>query len=161
VRASETTTSEIVQNHFRQYHLDDENSAAISKTIHDLPEALISFLMTHHFDAAEPPDSRPWISAITLGVAYFCGGFIPLIPYFAVAKDDVLKGLWWSIGIMAFVLLIFGYVKTCIVRGWRGLDNIIAGSKGAIQMLLVGAAAAGAAVGLVRAINHEGYSYGS
>lgn len=161
VRTSPATTLEVVQNHFRQYQLGEENSAAISKTIHDSPEALISFLMRHHFDAAEPPDSRPWISAITLGIAYFSGGFIPLIPYFAVGKDEVLKGLWWSIGIMAFVLLIFGYVKTCVVRGWRGLDNVIAGSKGAIQMLLVGAVAAGAAVGLVRAINHEGYTAGS
>ena len=161
VRTSKATTSEIVQNHYRKYRLGDENSSAISKTIHDSPEALISFLMTHHFDAAEPPDSRPWISAITLAIAYFCGGFIPLIPYFAVAQGDVLRGLWWSIGVMAFVLLVFGYVKTCIVRGWRGLDNINAGAKGAIQMLLVGAVAAGAAVGLVRAINHEGYSYGS
>jgi VIT1/CCC1 family predicted Fe2+/Mn2+ transporter len=117
--------------------------------------------MTHHFDVAEPPDSRPWISALTLGVAYFSGGFIPLVPYFAVGKDEVLKGLWWSIGIMAFVLLIFGYVKTCIVRGWGGRDNVVAGLKGAIQMALVGAAAAGAAVGLVRAVNHEGYSTGS
>jgi vacuolar iron transporter family protein len=161
MRTSKTITSEIVQNHFRNYQLDEDNSAAISKTINDSPETLISFLMTHHFDAAEPPDSRPWISALTLAVAYFSGGFIPLIPYFAVRKDDVLKGLWWSIGIMAVVLLIFGYVKTCVVRGWRGKDNVIAGLKGAIQMALVGAAAAGAAVGLVRAINHEGYSSGS
>ena len=63
---------------------------------------------------------------------------------------------------MAFVLLIFGYVKTGIVRGWRGKENIIAGIKGAVQMCIVGAAAAGAAVGLVRAINHGGeYSAGS
>jgi VIT1/CCC1 family predicted Fe2+/Mn2+ transporter len=161
VRTSKTTTSEIVQNHFRKYQLDDNNSAAISKTIHDSPEVLISFLMTHHFDAAEPPDSRPWISALTLAVAYFSGGFIPLIPYFAVAKDGVLKGLWWSIGIMGVVLLVFGYVKTCVVRGWHGTDNVIAASRGAVQMALVGAAAAGAAVGLVRAINHEGYIAGS
>jgi VIT1/CCC1 family predicted Fe2+/Mn2+ transporter len=161
VRTSTATTSEVVKNHYREYRLGEENSAAISKTLHDSPEALISFLMAHHFDAAEPPDSRPWISAITLAIAYFCGGFIPLIPFFAVAKEDVLRGLWWSIGVMAFVLLLFGYVKTCVVRGWRGPENINAGAKGAIQMLLVGTAAAGAAVGLVRAINQLGYSYGS
>jgi VIT1/CCC1 family predicted Fe2+/Mn2+ transporter len=161
VRTSKETTTELVKIHYRQYRLGEENSSAISKSLHDSPEALISFLMTHHFNAAEPPDSRPWISAITLAVAYFIGGFIPLIPYFAVAKKDVFRGLWWSIGVMAFVLLLFGYVKTGIVRGWRGAENINAGAKGAMQMLLVGAAAAGAAVGLVRAINHLGYSYGS
>lgn len=139
----------------------DEDCKAVSKTIHGSPEVLTSFLMKNHFDAAEPPDSRPYISAGTLGVAYFSGGFIPLIPYFMVARDEVLLGLWWSIAIMAIVLLIFGYIKTGIVRGWQGKENIIASLKGALQMLLVGAAAAGAAVGLVRAINHGGrYSSG-
>ena len=157
VRTSTATTSEIVRDHFRQYQLDEDSTAAISKTIHESPETLVSFLMTHHFDAAEPPDSRPWISALTLGVAYFSGGFIPLIPYFAVAKDQVVTGLWWSIGIMAVVLLVFGYVKSAIVRGWRGRENILYGMKGAVQMCVVGAAAAGAAVGLVKAINNEGH----
>ena len=157
VRTSKITTSEIVRAHFRQYQLDEVSTTWISKTIHESPETLISFLMTHHFDAAEPPDSRPWISALTLGVAYFSGGFIPLIPYFAVAKDQVLTGLWWSIGIMAVVLLVFGYVKTAIVRGWRGRENILYGMKGAVQMCVVGAAAAGAAVGLVKAINNDGH----
>ena len=162
VSTSKTTTLEIVRNHFRQYQLDDDNSAAISENIHESPQTLISFLMTHHFGAAEPPDSRPWISALTLAVAYFSGGFIPLIPYFAVAKDEVLTGLWWSIGIMGIVLLIFGYVKTAIVRGWQGQENVLSAIKGAVQMIVVGAAAAGAAVGLVRAINQRGdYSSGS
>ena len=133
--------------------MDDGSSAAVCQTIHASPDTLREFLMRNHFDEAEPPDSRPWISALTLAVAYFSGGFIPLIPYFAVAKNEVLTGLWWSIGVMAIVLLIFGYVKTGIVRGWRGQANVVASVRGAIQMLIVGAAAAGAAVGLVRAIN--------
>ena len=75
-----------------------------------------------------------------------------LAPYLAVPHDEVLRGLWWSIGVMAVVLCIFGYTKTCFVRGWCGRSNILAGFKGAVQMLAVGAIAAGAAVGLVRAI---------
>ena len=53
---------------------------------------------------------------------------------------------------MALVLLVFGYVKTCVVRGWQGRDNRIAGIIGGFQMLAIGAVAVGAAVGLVRAI---------
>jgi len=153
VKSSQSTTFMIVQEHFQQYQIDEKNCMAISKRIHESPEALTDFLMRNHFDAAELPDSRAYISAMTLAAAYFSGGFIPLIPYFAVATNEVLTGLFWSIGIMAVVLVIFGYVKTGIVRGWRGKDNVIAGVKGALQMLLVGAAAAGAAVGLVRAID--------
>lgn len=59
----------------------------------------------------------------------------------------------YSIGVMAITLLAFGYIKTCIVRGWSGRDNIMAGMKGGIQMCFVGGVAAGAAIGLVRLIN--------
>ena len=54
---------------------------------------------------------------------------------------------------MAVTLLVFGYIKTAVVRGWSGKDNILAGVKGGIQMVVVGAFAAGAAIGLVRLIN--------
>lgn len=54
---------------------------------------------------------------------------------------------------MAFVLLVFGYVKTGVVRGWSGSGNVLAAVKGSVQMLIVGAVAAGAAVGLVKALN--------
>ena len=96
--------------------------------------------------------SRAYKTAITLALSYFLGGLIPLIPYFVVARHEVMTALWWSIGIMGITLLTFGYVKTCVVVGWAGPKNILAGTKGGLQMLLVGAAAVGAAIGLVKAI---------
>lgn len=78
-----------------------------------------------------------------------------MIPYFLVARDDVWAGLFWSIGVMAVVLLIFGYVKTGVIRGWTGRENYQACTGGAVQMLVVGVIAAGAAVLLVRLINQE------
>jgi hypothetical protein len=65
----------------------------------------------------------------------------------------VLDGLYWSIGIMAVVLVVFGYVKTCAVGGWGGKTNIKAGLRGAAEMVIVGAAAAGLSVALIHAIN--------
>ena len=120
------------------------------------PVALKDFLMKHYFSIAEPPDNRPYISALTLGLAYIIGGIIPLLPYFFLTKVD--EALFISIGLMAFVLLVFGYVKTGVVRGWSGRANVLAGIKGSLQMLVVGATAAGAAVGLVRALNSGGDS---
>ena len=102
----------------------------------------------------EPATSRPFVSAATIALGYFIGGFIPLLPYFCVKRVEVLLALWWSIGIMAFALFIFGWVKTGVVSGWRGRKNILEGLNGGIQMVVVGGVAAGAAVGLVRAINH-------
>jgi vacuolar iron transporter family protein len=112
--------------------------------------------MTFHHNESLPTLSRAYKSAVTLALSYFFGGLIPLIPYFIVPRNEVTKALLWSIGIMGITLLVFGYVKTCVVMGWAGKSNILAGLMGGLQMLLVGAAAAGAAVGLVKAIEQGG-----
>lgn len=80
------------------------------------------------------------------------GGFIPLLPYIFVAQNDVALGLYWSIGIMTIALFMFGYVKSCFVAGWRKWRN---GLKGGIEMVVVGGAAAGAAMGLVIIFDHN------
>jgi len=82
------------------------------------------------------------------------GGLIPLLPYI-IFKDSVRFGLYCSIGVMVVVLILFGYCKTCVVRGWRGTENIKAGLQGAVTMLGAGAAAAGASAGIVYAINQR------
>lgn len=81
---------------------------------------------------------------------------MPLLPYFCVGRTEVLRALWISIGVMVVALFAFGWVKTGVVRGWRGRVNVLLAVKGALQMVVVGSVAAGAAVGLVRAINHGG-----
>ncbi len=43
----------------------------------------------------EVPERRLFISAFTIGISYFLGGLIPIIPYLCVA--DALHGLYWSI----------------------------------------------------------------
>jgi vacuolar iron transporter family protein len=154
IKYSPNETSQIIRTHFRQYDVSDESSEVIQENLAGSPVALKDFLLRHHFSITEPPDNRAYISAVTLGIAYILGGIIPLMPYFFVT--EVNKALFISIGLMAFVLLIFGYAKTGVVRGWRGRANILAGVKGSIQMLIVGAVAAGAAVGLVRAVNSAG-----
>jgi VIT1/CCC1 family predicted Fe2+/Mn2+ transporter len=110
--------------------------------------------MTFHHKHSKPDCNQAYTSAITLALGYFIGGFIPLIPYFCV--DQVLVALYYSIGVMAITLLVFGYIKTCIVRGWAGRENTVAGVKGGLQMCLVGGLAAGAAIALVRAIDRAG-----
>jgi len=43
----------------------------------------------------EIPTHRLFISAFTIGLSYFVGGLIPIIPYLCV--PDALHGLYWSI----------------------------------------------------------------
>ncbi|KAJ9639239.1 uncharacterized protein PV06_09970 [Exophiala oligosperma] len=142
-----------VQEYFEQFGLSQEETKRVANHIKASTPMFKEFLMQNHFQASKPDTARPYLSALTLGISYFVGGFLPLIPYFIVAQDNVLGGLWWSIGLMGVVLLVFGYVKTGVVRGWTGRDNYQACTGGAVQMFVVGVIAAGAAVGLVRLIN--------
>ena len=61
----------------------------------------------HHSPA--PEASRAITCALTIATGYFLGGFIPLLPYFFVGREEVLQALWWSLGVMALSLFAFGY----------------------------------------------------
>lgn len=126
-------------------HLTEDLTFHLAKSPHLLP-----FLMTFQHNAAEQASSRAITCALTIATGYFLGGFLPLLPYFFVAKNEVFLALWWSLGVMALTLFVFGYGKTCFVSGWRGKANVWQGAKGGIQMMLVGGVAAGCAMGLVR-----------
>ena len=129
------------------------SSSAISKSLHDSPAELLDFLMRFHHQMPAPETSRPFISAATIAAGYFIGGFVPLLPYFCVKNGQVLLALWISIGVMVVALFTFGWCKTGVVNGWRGRKNITRCIIGGVQMVVVGSVAAGAAVGLVRAID--------
>lgn len=141
----------MVQETLAQYNLPQESVHTIINTLHQSDQRLRDFLLKFHEEEKAPQSSQAWISAITLALGYFVGGFIPLIPYFIA--DQVLVALYWSIGVMAVTLFVFGYVKACVVRGWRGKENVFAGLKGAVQMCIVGGLAAGASAALVRLID--------
>lgn len=74
------------------------------------------------------------------------GGLLPMIPYFAIRHATT--ALFVSIGITALILMVFGYLK-CAYAGCRPTQSVI----GAVQTLCVGAVAAGASYGIVRAVN--------
>ncbi|SPO02670.1 related to uncharacterized membrane protein [Cephalotrichum gorgonifer] len=112
---------------------------------------LTDFLMKFQHSAVEPAESRPLTSGLTIAMGYFLGGFIPLVPYLFV--DNVLTGLYISVGVMALTLFAFGYVKTCVVAGWSGSRRVWEGVAGGAQMVVVGGVAAGAAMALVMAFN--------
>lgn len=151
IETSPYETSAIVHDTFAALGLSEDAISQINSSLHGSHERLLDFLITFHHKESAPDGNQAWTSAITLAIGYFVGGFIPLIPYFIV--DRVAVALNYSIGVMAITLLAFGYIKTCIVRGWKGSDNITAGIKGGVQMCFVGGAAAGAAIGLVRLID--------
>ncbi|KAJ6126895.1 hypothetical protein N7523_002507 [Penicillium sp. IBT 18751x] len=147
-------TQDMVRETFAPYGLSNIAIEDITRDLHASHERLLEFLLTFHHRESAPDCNQAWISAVTLAIGYFVGGFIPLIPYFIVSQ--VITALYWSIGVMGVTLFAFGYIKTCIVRGWHGRENITAGIWGGVQMCFVGGIAAGAAIGLVHLIDTGG-----
>jgi VIT1/CCC1 family predicted Fe2+/Mn2+ transporter len=126
----------------------DETILSFIKDMKRNPTLMVDFLVRYGKGLEAPAENREVISALTIGSAYFLGGFVPLIPYFFVAHVD--KGLIASILLMAFTLFWFGYIKAQISLGeqcsnWKKVNE-------AVQMVLVGGIAAGCAWILVRLI---------
>lgn len=103
-----------VRDVFGKYNIPD--STLDNLTTHlGSSSHLCDFVMQFQHGLEEPAASRAFTSAITIAMAYFIGGLLPLIPYFFV--NTVYAGLKLSVIVMVFALFTFGYVKTCAVSG--------------------------------------------
>lgn len=105
------------------------------------------FMMDFELQLAKPALSRAWISALVMGLSYFIGGLIPMIPYFALR--NVNHALFTSIGITVVLLVMFGWVKS-VLTGIKGIGIV----SSILQTVAVGAIAAGTSYGIVRGISH-------
>lgn len=73
-------------------------------------ERWVQFMMDFELQLPEPDTTAAWKSAITMGLSYFVGGLIPMVPYFVM--DTAQQALFVSIAITVVILLLFGYVKS-------------------------------------------------
>ncbi|KAE8443325.1 hypothetical protein EG329_001968 [Mollisiaceae sp. DMI_Dod_QoI] len=137
---------------FEPYELPKKTLDNLTSHLADSPH-LVDFVMQFQHCEEPPASSRALTSALTIAMGYFFGGLLPLLPYFCVGSNQVYEGLYISIGVMVVALFLFGYIKTCVVVGWGGGKYIRAGCLGGVQMVVVGSAAAGAAMGLVKLFN--------
>ena len=95
----------------------------------------------------EVPRSRLYISALTIGLSYFVGGLIPLVPY--MLDTDAETGLIISCIVTGIVLFVFGGFKTYFTGATGGIGGYL---YGATSTMVVGGVAAAAAFGLVKAL---------
>ncbi|KAF3761399.1 DUF125-domain-containing protein, partial [Cryphonectria parasitica EP155] len=109
-------------------------------------ERWVRFMMDFELQLQEPDTSAAWKSAATMGLAYFVGGLVPMIPYFIMARAQ--EALFVSIAITVVILLLFGYIKS-----WVTIRTTKAGIWGAVQTLLIGAAAAATSYVIVRLLD--------
>lgn len=147
IRDDPSAATSSIAEIFSAYDVPSRTIEDLTKHLSESPR-LADFLMHFQHTLAEPPASRALTCAFTIAMGYFIGGFIPLLPYFFCAHIDA--ALWFSVAIMAWALFAFGYGKTCFVSGWAGPRDIRKGVVGGLQMVVVGGAAAGSAMALVR-----------
>jgi VIT1/CCC1 family predicted Fe2+/Mn2+ transporter len=120
--------------------LSDKDSAPIATALRNQRDKWVDFMMQFELGLERPDHQRTWKSAVTIALSYALSGFIPLSPYMIL--PDVQTALPFSVIMTLAALFIFGYVKGRIT-GVKAL-------RSALQMILIGGAAAGAAFGLAR-----------
>lgn len=128
------------------YHVSREASTPLVESLCRNPQQWVRFMMDFELKMEKPDINRVWISALTLGLSYFIGGLIPMVPYFIM--EEAAKALFVSIGITIVILLAFGYLKN-----WVTIRNKRAGLWGALQTLVVGMVSAGTSYAIVRALD--------
>ncbi|KAF8062439.1 DUF125-domain-containing protein [Lyophyllum atratum] len=122
----------------------DEETASLrwSKDV-----GVTAFLLKFGLGLEEVPNRRLYISAFTIGMGYLIGGLIPLLPYFFIPRAHI--ALIYSSIVTGIVLLVFGAVKAHVTGAGVGTTGYV---WGAVSTLLVGGLAAGAAFGIVKAL---------
>ncbi|MEO8564717.1 MAG: VIT1/CCC1 transporter family protein [bacterium] len=128
---------------FRAYGLSAAETNQVVASLRTRPEAWRDFMMRFELGLEAPDPKRALRSALTIAVAYAVGGMVPLSPYFFSAS--VQEGLKVSAGVTMVALFIFGYVKS----RFTGAPQL----RGALQTVLIGALAAGAAFLIARAVS--------
>jgi len=128
------------------YGLTPAQADPVVEAIASNPERWVDFMMRFELGLEAPDPRRALRSAATIAISYIVGGLIPLFPYFIQPK--IGQALQLSIVVTLIALAIFGYLKS-IFTGTHRL-------RGAIQTVLVGGVAAGAAFALARAVGGAG-----
>lgn len=145
---SSETSSNKIEDILSEYNLSPETIKSVVSDMEKSPSSMVDFVIRFGKGLEEPADGRQFTSAMTIGIAYFLGGFVPLIPYFFT--KTVEQGLIVSAIVMGITLFIFGVVKTLVSLGSDCPKQKV--FSNGLQMLMTGGIAAGAAWALVRAI---------
>lgn len=131
-------TKEFFKNIGLSEELQDKATEEIAKD----KKQWVEFMMKYELGLDKPDPKRATKSALNIGLSYVIGGLVPLSPYFFV--DQPTEALKISVLMTLICLFVFGWFKSKVtgVNPWWG----------ALRVMLIGAAAAGAAFGVARLI---------
>jgi VIT1/CCC1 family predicted Fe2+/Mn2+ transporter len=132
-----------VQKVFTDYGLTRDEAAPVVQALTKKPKEWVDFMMRFELGLEEPNPKRALQSAATIAGSYIAGGFIPLSPYMVL--HSARTALLWSAIVTLIALGVFGYIK-----------GRFTGSKprrSALQTIVIGGLAAGAAFLIAKAIS--------
>ncbi len=127
---------------FRGYGMEEGHIQPILDAMSRNRTQWIDFMMRFELGLEAPDPRRARISALTIGLSYIVGGFIPLSSYILI--HHLITALIVSIAVTLVALFLFGYIKGRFT-GTKAL-------KSGAQTVLVGGLAAGVAFLLARLI---------
>jgi VIT1/CCC1 family predicted Fe2+/Mn2+ transporter len=133
---------EEVADVFRGYGMDDVHIKPILDAMVGNREQWLDFMMRFELGLEAPDPKRARLSALTIGLSYVFGGFIPLTPYILI--PNLTTALLVSVVVTLIALFLFGYIK--------GRFTATKPFRSGFQTVLVGGVAAGAAFLLARLI---------
>ena len=132
-----------VKEIFADYGFDDTGQTLIANQLAKDKKKWVEFMMKFELGLEEPHPKRARNSALTIGIAYFVGGLLPLSAYFFTPNPK--EGLLVSVIITTLCLFVFGYFKSKVT----GQPKI----KGALKVTAIGLIAASAAFGIAKFIS--------
>eukprot|EP00871_Galdieria_phlegrea_P001294 jgi/Galph1/2165/GphlegSOOS_G852.1 len=127
----------------KEYGLTRSHVRSILDHFEKNPSKWVDFMMKFELGLEKPDQSRPWKSALFVGLSYVFGGFIPLVPYFFI--ESSLSALKVSVMFTLIALFIFGLAKGHVVSHGR--------LSSAVETTVVGAVAAASAFVIARWFN--------
>ncbi len=124
-----------IKDIFAEYGIDEEGQNTIATQLAKDKDKWVNFMMKFELGLEKPNPNRARNSALTIGIAYFIGGLLPLSAYFMT--DTPHQGLLISVLFTTLSLFVFGYFKSKIT----GQHPVL----GALKVTAIGLIAAAAA----------------
>ncbi len=131
-----------VKEIFADYGIDEAGQTLLANQLSKDKKKWVDFMMKFELGLEEPHPKRARNSALTIGIAYFVGGLLPLSAYFFTETPK--EGLVVSAIITTLCLFVFGYFKSKVT----GQPPI----KGALKVTAIGLVAAAAAFGIAKLV---------
>jgi vacuolar iron transporter family protein len=132
-----------VREVFEDYGLSTRSTELIVEEMSKDKDKWVQFMMRFELGLEKPDINRARQSALTIGLSYIVGGFVPLSSYFFTSSTS--DGLFYSCVITSICLFLFGFLKSKVI----GQPPL----AGAIRITAIGALAAASAYFVAQMIN--------